>query len=385
MLNFFIFILGLAIVSGQLLKIPLSYFNGITFLDFVVIALDLLLLINLKFKLKQFPKIIKSSMPFTFLGLISLAFTPIKLNTSEYFISFLYLFRFSCFCLLAGLISLDHFKKLKPKLPSMFAISGILLSALGILQLIFFPSLKFLDTFGWDPHFYRVVSTWLDPNFIGASFVLTLILINQDQVLTIPRKMKLVLFGLVFFTLLATFSRSASIMFFVSFITLSFFNKSWKLLFATLVLSLILFFGVKFYNQVIAAPNNIDRNQSANNRIHTWEIGKNMFLQNPLLGVGFNSYRFALKQYSLAPEQYIESRGATSNDSSFLFVLATTGIIGFLAYLFFWFSILKENFKKNDHQKIILLSGAAGLIAEAFFNNSLFYPPLFLWILLMSI
>ena len=56
--------------------------------------------------------------------------------------------------------------------------SLIIISALGFLQLTYFPSFLDLgmDVFGWDPHIGRMLSTWFDPNYLGGylAFVTTL-------------------------------------------------------------------------------------------------------------------------------------------------------------------------------------------------------------------
>ena len=170
---------------------------------------------------------------------------------------------------------------------------------------------------------------------------------------------------------MTTFSRSSYLMFLVSGIYLSLIKKSKELFLKVLLLFIILISAFYSYNQSVAAPRGIDREQSAVYRITTWQQGLNIFQQSPILGVGFNAYRFAIREYKLSDAQFLESRGSTSNDFSIFFVLATTGTLGLISYLLFIFHL----------PRIAIL----GLLVHSFFANSLFYPPILLWLLLISI
>ena len=169
-------------------------------------------------------------------------------------------------------------------------------------------------------------------------------------------------------------------MFTTSFIAIAFLNKSLKLTILTLLLSIGLFLGYYTYHLSVAAPRNIDRVQSAQFRVNSWQRGWEIFTHAPFLGVGYNSYRYALREYHLAPENHLATKGANSNDSSLLHILSTTGIIGLLAYLLFLASL----FWPIKPEKIIMISALVGLIAHSFFANSLVYPFLFLWIMLAA-
>lgn len=386
MLIFFTSSLVFSLLAGQLIKIPLYNLNGIILLDLAVILLDFILLYRLKLNINSAPEILKFSMPFLLVAIISLLFSPVRLNLSEYFISFSYTLRLFSYILLAALLSLGYYKNLKQYLPLTFALSGILLAIAGLLQLLFIPNIQFLQIYGWDPHFYRVVSTWLDPNFLGAYFILTLLLLSKKTLPPLSNKVKLIFFFLVFIALIAAFSRSSILMFAVSFALLSLLKKSAKFFVITIILTLILYGGLMIYSQLIAVPNNINREQSAGNRISTWEVGLELVEKFPVLGVGFNSYRYALKGYSLKDITYTDSRAGSGNDSSLLFILATTGFLGLITYLYFSLSLLRKAINNiSSEDKLIFISGAAGLLIHSFFNNSLFYPPLLLWLLLMGI
>lgn len=188
------------------------------------------------------------------------------------------------------------------------------------------------------------------------------------------------IFIIIYLALLTTFSRSSYLMFLISGLTLSFLKGSKTLFVKILVLFLILFLAFNIYTQAVAKPRNIERGKSASSRLNTWQQGWQLFSSHPLLGIGFNTYRVGLREFKLGDEQFLQSHGSSSNDSSLLFVAATTGILGFVAYLFFLISLIKQALTKN----LILASAIIGLVIHSLFANSLFYPPILVWIILMT-
>ena len=370
-LSFNKFALGLillAIFAGQLIKIPIGGSGGPAVIDIVVLLLDAILLFRYKFKLPKPPVFVKPATVFIIIAIISLLLSPLSLTNSERLIGFFYTVRFSSIILLGWLLNFSAIKTL--------LISGVVLSVLGLLQFIFIPDLGFLTPAGWDYHYFRTVSTFLDPNFLGAYLTLTMLLIYQSC--NFKNRFHFIIFIITYLALLTTFSRGAYLAFLVAFLTLSILKKSLKLGLVTILLFALLMISFMAYHQEVAEPRGIDRGSSAEARLDTWQQGLQMFLQQPVLGVGFNVYRVALKEYKLSDEGFLSSHGAGSNDSSLLFVAATTGIIGLIAYCFFLASIAWQGFKKNP----TLLAGLLGLLAQSFFANILFFPYILLWLIL---
>lgn len=371
-------IITLAIMIGQLIKVPIGAGSGAALIDISIVALCLIGLFQIKFKLIKPPLFIITGLLFSLVALISLTFTPLTLTNSEYLSSFLYTIRFFSYILLGWLLLSKALPSIRQNITKILFFSGAFLAISGLLQFIILPDLRFLAQLGWDPHFYRTVSTFLDPNFLGAYLVLTLLLIFQNE-MSLKRIHKRILFILVYLTLMTTFSRSSYLMFLISFLSLAFFKKSFKtaILAVALFAVLLLFFQIyiKGVNQITP----LDRNQTAKYRFTTWQQGMDIFLKNPLLGVGFNAYNFALKEYKLGDAQFITGHGATTNDSSLVYVSSTTGILGLLAFLFFLFTLFLKR-----KQKPILAAGILGLLVHSFFVNSLFYPILLTWIILYA-
>lgn len=362
-------LLILGLISGQLIKFPIVNLGGGTLLDvFIVISL-LPLLVSNKFKITPIPSFVKAGFIFTLICFLSLLLNPLKLSSTEILTSSLYIFRFLIY-LTFGWFVFYLIKKDNLNLLISLVISGVVLAVLGLIQLVIVPDLIFLERYGWDPHYFRTVSTFLDPGFLGSFLVLTIL--GLFSLKKICGKYFVLLFVIVFVAFLTTFSRSAYLMFFISFITLSYLLKSVKLFVLTIVLSAVLFFSFFIYNQMVTAPRNVDREASANFRLTNWESGVDIFTKHPILGVGFNNYKYALERYELVQN---ESRGNSTNDSSLIFVAATTGVAGLIVYLYFLFTLFKTSKSK------IFISGLTGLILTSFFNNLLFYPFILIWIM----
>lgn len=377
------YILILGITSGQLVKLPiLGSTGGITILDLTIALLVLLGIIRLKLKLSIPPMPLVFAFLFTITGGISLFFTPISLTPTEYMLSAVYLARFLLYLLLGLILLSNGLPEISQNTVKIFLYSGIILAILGILQLIFVPNLGFLEYQRWDPHYFRIVSTFLDPNFLGGYMVLSLLLLYAFPYST---KITQLFNFLLFFSLLTTFSRGAFLVFIGGFLTLSFLQRSWKTAIIITIAAIMFAASFTLYRIAIANPRNIDREQSAQYRITSWQQGLLIWQESPLFGIGYNAYRFALREYNIADQQMITSRGATSNDSSIVHILSTTGIIGSILYLLFLGSVLYKAFINQTKWGIITLASFIGLFMQSFFSNTFFYPIFMLWIIVCTI
>lgn len=375
MSEIFTYLFILSILTGQITKPLLQMGSGVTILDIVVTLFCLVGLIRVKFKLKKPPLLIKTALIFTLVAILSLILSPLQLSLGEKLVSLGYTARFFLYILAGWLIYSGAFPPFRSQIPKILLFSGIGLAVLGLLQFIFIRDLGFLEPLDWDPHYFRTVSTFLDPNFVGCFFVLTLILLINFKL-----RGKNYFLLLVFIALLTTFSRGAILMFFVCFITFSILKKSVKLFLLTSLLTSILIIGYSIYSPTVAKPHNIDREQSAEYRLRSWQQGLELFKEYPVFGVGFNSYRYGLKEKNLADENFLKTRGSTSNDSSLLHAASTTGVIGLVTYLYLLGALLYWS-RRNQ----ILFCSTLALIAHSFFANSLFYPFILIWVILYAI
>lgn len=362
-------ILTFALSGGQLIR--LSFLSGgVTGLDLLVIALSLAGLIKLKFRLKK-PPFLKPALLFILVALVSLALSRLNLSGFEYLSAFSYTVRFSFYILLGWLIYSGAYTGIKKNLAKIFIYSGLIIGILGLLQIVVYPDLRFLTIYGWDPHYFRLVSAFLDPNFTSAYLVLSLILLISHE----RNKVFQIIGAIIFTALLLTFSRSGYLMFLTAGLSYSFLKKSVKLGILTLVLFALLLTGFGLYTRLVAEPRNIERGKSASFRLNTWQQGFEVFKNNPVFGTGFNAYRYAVRQLKLGDDEFLASHGSSGNDSSLLFVAATTGIIGLLTYIFLLVSLAQSG------SRLIIIPALFGLIIHSFFSNSLFYPPILAWVI----
>ncbi len=380
-LNKISILLIISLIVGQLLKFPVTLLRGPALLDITIIFLSLLGIYKFYLKKQSYgnlPLYFYLFVIFILVCIISLLLNPLSLSLNQILISSLYITRLSIFAIFFYFV----FKKILVfNAPEIFIYSGVILSILGILQFIFIPDLGFLETFGWDPHYLRAVSTFLDPNFLGGFLILSLLNIYLFDFK--KQKVKITLFSLVYVCLALTFSRSSYLFFLISSLSLGFLLKSGRILKFSILLTLVLFVIFYIYQINITIPRNINRGDSAQNRLDTWAQGFRLFLKHPIFGVGFNTYKFALEKYKFANVAQINSRGSASNDASLLFVLSTTGIIGFMVFLSFITSILYFSMKnKETNLGSLVFSGVLGLLVNSFFINSIFYPSILIWLIL---
>jgi O-antigen ligase len=110
-------------------------------------------------------------------------------------------------------------------------------------------------------------------------------------------------------------------------------------------------------------------------RGQSWQEGVNIWRQNPVFGVGFNTLRYYRRNQDTLGSDWQVTHAGAGLDNSFLFILSTTGIVGFLAYL----NLLKHLWKRSIIIKLSLIAA----MSHALFQNSLFYPLVMIWMWLL--
>lgn len=303
-------------------------------------------------------------------GLFSLIVSNLRLSLSEFSISFSYLVRWVTY---AGIffIVLDFDEDFKKKISNLLIFIGSLIVGLGYVQYFFYSNLRNLFYLGWDEHMYRMFSVFLDPNFAGAFFVLFFLFL-----ISLFLKKKSILIGMLSMLTLGavflTFSRSALIMLIISSILLFILmnKKIWVAILLGIVF-VVLTVSSKYFN---IENINLFRIVSSEARLNSAKKAIEIIGAHPILGVGFNAYRYAKLDINMRNNSlYLVSHADAGVDNSFLFVLATTGIVGFTLYLFLWFRILKI-------ASILAIASIAGVFVDSMFINSLFYSFIMLWI-----
>lgn len=358
------------VVLGEFGRFPFGGGNiSITILD-ILLSLTLVFLAIWQIGIKKdlsFLKILKSLIPFYLIAFLSLIIS-LNLKGSLYLFRF-FIYSFS-FWLGYSLIK-SKITNLK-KINNLIIFSGIFLSILGFLQLLTFPDLEFLTIFGFDPHKYRLVSSFLDPNLLGA-FLNICLGISLYSYFKEKSKLFIILSLILSLAIILTFSRSAYLFLAIQIFLWAVFRMKKIILFSLIFLVLISLLIPRFKERVVGG---LYIDSSAKERIESWQDGLTIFRKNILLGVGFNNLRDAyqdtnlLKTYSLTG-----GHSGAGVDSSFIFILASTGILGFVAYGYFIIHLFK--FKTDDDllkytQNILLV----GLLLNSQFINSLFFTPI---------
>ena len=304
-------------------------------------------------------------------GIFSLLINS-SLSFDQFFASVLYLIRWIVYAGIFFVVS-DFDKDFKKRIVNLLLIIGGLTVGLGYVQYIFYTSLKNLFYLGWDEHMYRMFSTILDPNFAAAFFVLFFLFLTS-----LFFKKKSILIGLLLILTLGaiflTFSRSALIMLIVSSILLFILmnRKIWIALLLVITF-LVLAISSRYFN---IENINLFRIVSTEARFETAKNAIKIIQDHPIFGVGFNAYRYAQIDYGFRNNGVKVSHADSGVDNSLLFILATTGIVGFVAYVFMWFRILKIS-------DAVVIASIIGVFIDSLFINSLFYTYIMFWLWLI--
>jgi len=322
-----LFLLFVSMALGEFQRLP---GRPLYFHDLVLVTL---LLVNYR-RLKFFRPVLW----FGLAGLVSLIFSGFQPGG-------LYLVRFLAYSLLINL-------KIDKKYLLFFSSA---IAVFGLIQYLLVPDTRFLAALNWDDHYYRLLSTLLDPNFTGIILVLGLILVYFYR----PKTWWL--YGLHLAALLLTYSRSSYLALVVSALYLAWFKQKLKLFFLGFsVLGLVLLLlprpggdGVK-----------LERLFSVKQRLDNYREGVSLWQSRPVFGLGFNTLRY----YRHDPV----SHAAGGLDSSLLFVLATTGVVGLIAYV----NLLRSLWQKS----LLLRLSLVALLVHSLFVNSLFYPFTMIWL-----
>lgn len=382
---------------GEILRFDIGNHIVIKPIDFLTGLIALIWLIS---NVKKIPLIIKREWylySFPIIAAISLIFNFYWLTPQEFIVSAFYLIRWICYFILIFAIY-DTDRGFKKKLNKLMLIGGAVIVAAGYLQFFFYNSLKPLWYLGWDDHLNRMFTVFFDPNYAGSFFVLYLIFLfgslfeakkNINSKKFISNKYVILVTFLITGTLGAlslTFSRSALLMFAAS--TIVFFIMIKMKKFVVFALGLLVIYVIlispKFYDENM----NLFRVASSLARVSNYEKALVIVKDHPIIGVGFNTYRYTKELYGFdygwvkAP-----SHSDAGVENSFLFVAATTGFIGLIGYLLLWYRLVfksKPNKNKDtDFRNAVIRASATGLFVNALFINSLFYAPIMLWVWLL--
>lgn len=372
---------------GQLSRLPLSLINFPevhVYLSDLVIAVLVFCWLGWRLLKKDkfiLPPLAKPIFLFLIFSILSLIFNTPLLSNREVIVAGLYLIRWLIY---AGLYFVIFdlqkiFKKLKwDSFWRLLLAIGVLVAIFGLIQYLLWPDLRPLEVLEWDPHYYRVVSTFLDPGFTGLILALTLIL---NVILGWEEKDKRVwiVVGLITYLALAlTYSRSSYLAYLIGMGVIAWRKKVPRFFLTVILLGVV---TLLILPRPAGEGGKLGRRYTIEARIVNWQNTLTVARDHSLFGVGFNAYRYAQRDYGfLEKEKWQATHAGAGADSSLLFILATTGIFGLIAYLWLWWKIIQT---KN----LVILASAAALLVHSLFLNSLFYPWImaWMWVLLGSL
>lgn len=308
---------------------------------------------------------------FAFVGIcvLSLVLSPIVQTFPEYLVSGLYLVRFVAYLLwYPTILSIRHHASNQRSVYLLVVCAGLVLALVGWIQYFLYPDLRNLFYLGWDPHFARIFSTILDPNYLGLLLVFALVvLINRQK--QFGRSAVVVAGALLSITLLFTYSRGSYLALVAAVLFMAFRQKkALKFTAFFLVLLVSLFLLPRPGGEGVR----LERTDSIIVRLWNWQDSANLAIEHPILGIGYNTLRF-VREKSDSADSAIPRHAASGVDNSLLFVFVTTGLAGLITYGVMVYSM----FLRSRGMGRMLLIAA---LVHSMFVNSLFYPPVMLWL-----
>lgn len=385
MLSFLLYLLILLLPLGELARLDLGNSIVIKPLDFVAV---LILIFSIVFYRKNFLALVhplmKSLYVFIFFALVSLAVNVPFLKPIQLAAAFMYLLRFVSYVSIFFAVYFSS-KKTKKRINFMVFLASALIIFMGFIQFAYYTNLVNLSYLGWDQHWWRLYATFFDPNFAGVYLVIFLMFCLGKAILAKNPRTKILLFFLTFITLVAiilTFSRSAFLALLAGLFAFLFFSKYPK---KTIVILLSIFaVGIILIlthssNQYTEGTK-LFRPVSSIARIKSLEAGFYVFSREPVFGVGFNAYRYAQLRFGTANSANWEiSHSNAGIDDSFLFVLGTTGIIGFFAFLLFLKKLFEITYKNIIAFSTLLVICTGSLFINAFFFSEIMAIAWIVW------
>lgn len=267
---------------------------------------------------------------------------------------------------------------------------ALLLAGLGGLQLFLAPLIpppagSLGDTIffrfsggGWDPHRYRLVATWLDPNFLGGFFSMAL----AGLLAVNPRRGRFLspLFGLVSVLLILvalglTQSRSAALSLSSGLALLLFFSPARRRLAIVMTAGILLVFLAPSIRQRI--PSSFAADPTVRLRVQSVAEGVRHVTRFPLFGVGYNAYPAEQETVGVIRDAAIHSRAGS--DNGVVTIMATTGVWGSvllgIGLLFFGRRLLAAA-RYGERDALSVLGMFVVFLAHAQFLHSLTYVHL---------
>lgn len=354
MQGLFLGLFGVSFALGQLAAVTIAPGVRISALDVATGMLLLYCAFHQKGK-RLIPPLWLPIVAFVLIGLVSVFLNRAGVSLWGQGAGLLYLVRYLVYAGLYWAAATSTIKK-ESWLTTLYT-AGIAMALLGFVQFAWYPNLRNLYYLGWDPHYQRLFSTLLDPNFTGIILVCTLLLGMARRVGPVAQ-----IAG--FTALMFTYSRSSYIALIAAGIVVAATSKPLRKI---LGFSAALFLALLILLPKTGEGRNLLREASVSARVENARLGLQLFFRSPIFGFGFNTLRYVSPVTGLVP-----SHAAAGFDASVIFIIATTGIAGLGVYI--WLMVRLIVFSRKE---VFLLAALAAIFVHSAFVNSLFYP----WVL----
>lgn len=258
----------------------------------------------------------------------------------------------------------------KTYLKLQFLSVALIIAFLGLLQLIFIPDTRFLFLFGWDDHYYRLISTLFDPAFTGLVMLIGLIFSLK---LSGKYPYLKILQGLLVVAIILTFSRATYLAGVVAFLVLllskkpnTHLNKKSFIVGTVALVGMILASSLALQFLKGGEGTKLLRTSTIGARVDNfWQFASATDLQTLSLGHGWFTFTPEVTKSNSPPNH------SRVPDNILLMLVYSLGLPGALVVVWgFVYLIPKSNPE--------LLAVIAAILIHAQFGNAVFQP--FIWL-----
>lgn len=336
----------------------------------------ILIIFFLKYKLEPFHKkraIVRPILYFFIVLTISLIISFFFYTVTQNIVATLYLLRLFIYFMLFIYFNayIYEYLELQRGFQYIVYIMASIVIVTSLVQYFLYQDLGNIAYLGWDPHQYRLVGLFFDPPLTVSVLILFLIYFF----LPIEGRLKYGywIFSLVFCILaFLTYSRGGYMAFFITAILYAIRRVPLKQIIGFILLvALIVALLPKGQNESI----NLLRTTSIFTRARDYVIGFEIWRKNPIIGIGYNHIRYEKDRYVDEPitEAFNPSHASASFHSSFLMILVTGGVVGFLFYLWVLYAVAQVNeFAKYSVIFLSILSLSDNVLLHPFILFLLF-------------
>lgn len=394
--------LAISLIIGQTVRLPVLGQSGGFLVSDAAVAV-LLLVAGSKYYVSRNRETLAThylllTTPFVLWSAFTLAVNSSTLEFKDLAVAGSYWLRTSAYLLLLpALLVIVRDPLTYQTLRRSFVAAGVIVTLLGFLQLILLPRLALLPAIlvatsggGWDPHEGRLVSTWFDPNFVGAFLGFVLFYLAAAVFTAQAKGQKLSFMTLTAAVAIAgslTQSRSSAsavgaallLMSPLMLLRLTVRQRAAALPLTAAVTSLsglaagltVVLLGDRALGLLTFDPTITLRLQAL---ASIWSLAQ----EHLLFGVGYNAWQFAARDAGLLTDFSLHSRAGA--DNSFLTLAVTTGIPGLILFCVPWLAVARQLLGRWLVQgQIVALAAVTSLLSlaiQAQFINSFLYAHL---------